>query len=332
MKYQLLFSVRVLHEYYQANDHSTFGFKVDASTQQLMKRYGLLFSNSSAGFSIYYSNEKSLALLEKLREEINLTFFMIPEDKLLLNYSSLNTVKENGYWLSNLHVTDSGQLHQEPYVGTADAVEFLSRLNQLDRDGAEKVQVKNAGDDVLFDGTLREFFTANLQNEDLSFFKIVREDGQESKYYLLNANPNQIAGVLTITLDPSSEIVNLERVTGSNYQIKIDARHVRLKYFIVNRNKPSYDHFKLYHNKQLINTTEEKTVTLGGEESYLLKTEEEFALSERYQQQLELEMSQHNGERNGKKRISLPRPEIDKIKVEEIEGEEKAYAEMYVYT
>ncbi|MEM9337605.1 MAG: hypothetical protein AAGA66_02675 [Bacteroidota bacterium] len=334
MKYQSLFSVQAFHKYYKAMGNEVFVFKIGGYTQQLIRQFGLLFNGSKSGFSVHYP-ERSIPLLENLKERTTFTFYMIPNDRLLCNYSLLNTTKRNACFLSNTSPASgtSGQLHLDQYVGSKDAVQLITDLDSLPYHGDDSIKVKDLRNEDVFEGAFGEFIADYQQWEELTYFTLTDSEGTATSYYLFNENPNPIAGIINVEIDPESEQTNLKQVLGKTYHINIDTRRVKLKYHIINRNKHDYDHFKLYYDKELLDTTEvEKAVTLSGEDSYLLKTDKEFALSDTYHEMIELEMVRNKGERNGKKRINLPRPEVDKIKVEVVEGKEQAYAEMYVYT
>jgi len=335
--YNQLFSVNYQHEYYKSKKFAGFGIEVAPQTDRLLKSYGLLVRELDAGFTILFKEEREgSSLLRKLKEQLKFTFFLTTKDRAFLNYSDiLGGFSNQGYWLSNVNenADDITLLHKGAYLSESDSVEFITSLGQIESRLVEEesLVVEDAFGEKLFEGSIDEF----KQQQELleaGYLKVKAGD-QELNFYTRAPRSKQALGVIDIIVEPAGAGKNsFEEVVGAEYKLAIDTKATTWRYNLINRDDYQYSDFKVFAGKDAvpISDAEEKTM-INGEKAYFIQTSSPIRLQERYDTGLELEMVKNETDRKIKKRINLPVPDINKVKVAMVKNQHQAYSEMYIY-
>lgn len=337
MNYEKLFSVNYFHEYYKSKVFRGFGVNAPGDTGRLMKAYGLLLREIDGGFTILYKEENNRpSELGKVRQPLKLKFLITSQDRAFLNYSQVpDTLQGYGYRLSNTAGNEENplSLHKEKFMGDSDMVLFISSVADLTAKLPEDTGIKAEDDrgNVLFEGEKKELIDHQEELQEAGYVKVTAGEHIES-YYFLPGNRQQIVGVIDITIDPSGGSHSLEAIAGSDYRATIDARPVFWRYNIINRDDYKYSEFKVWSGKTVLPTTEAaEKVMVTGEKAYFIETTSPIHLRERYDFVPELEMVKTESDRNIKKRINLPVPDINKVRVAREADAYRAYSEMYIY-
>lgn len=256
-----------------------------------------------------------------------------------MNYSNVpGDFAEYGYWLSNLNEneTDPLLIHQGAFLGEGDRVRFIASPEAIKASISDdvKVSVKNLYGDQLFEGPGAELQHELIRDQlsESGFLNVSREEGSY-KYYYKPPGTKHIVGAIDIIIDPSAtDKHNFDAVLNSDYKIAIDSRAATWRYNLINRDEYQYADFKIFSGKNIVPTKEaQEKMMINGEKGYFIETATPIRLMERYDATLELEMVKIETDRNIKKRISLPVPDVSKVKVAREADVYHAYSEMYIY-
>lgn len=344
MKFYKLFSVKFSHEYF--SDRLFDGLKVvpAAVSTGLMKSYGILQKKIGNEYILAYKDEDPVkSQLTEITGPIVLSFYIFCEDSFLLNYSDLpvETIEE-GFLLTNRYagVKENGLLHKNDFVSKEEKVFFVNSYYALERSlkaTEQDISVKvmdpvNGAKKELFQGKWKDLsahvpFSSLLES---GYFEIALGEKIIPYYAATEHAGGKLFGVLEVQLTP--ELVNAGGIT---YFARIGTKEVVWRYHLVNREPVSYKEFKLFSGKNLVPINEEVSVVLdNGENAYLLETTDPIAMAERYENFYELEFVREDlktGQVLSKKRMSLPVPEISRIKISKTNDRYKAFSDMYIY-
>ncbi|ELR71190.1 hypothetical protein C900_02994 [Fulvivirga imtechensis AK7] len=336
MRYETLLSVVYSHQYYRSGKFRGFGILPATGTERLFRSYGIIIRELEAGFTLLFKEENSgESLIRKLRQKLRFTFYIASKDRMFMNYSNIPGDLD-GYWLSNLNVngSDPSLIHQDAFLGERDRIQFVSSPADITRgmtDGSA-VDIEDMFGEQIFQGVkeeLSESYLKTLLSE--HDYLTITVNGQANRYYN-KPGVKQLVGVIDIVLDPESPGHSFDAIKGAEYKVAIDTRPTTWRYNLINRDEYKYADFKIYSGKNVVPTTaaeEKKMIT--GEKAYFIETTTPIPLKERYENALELEMVKIETDRNIKRRISLPVPDINKVKVIREADAYRAYSEMYIY-
>ena len=278
-----------------------------------------------------------------MSEPIRLTFYLTLGDGVLLNYSDIPPEVGKPYYLKNINGEGNHRLnlHSSELMSEADRLsEVLSQssLHGWSDDEVTNLQLKNAQEEVIFDGTWEEF-TQQYDDYDLrelgyAGIEINQDGNLVPSYFSIPDLPRPFA-IADFFIGPEATDYSFDKVKGANYKLSMGARSVFWKYNLVNRGSNSYTDFKMLLGKEIVPTTEATKVTLlDGSDAYQIESLEPIALKERYEEHMELEMVKNGTttiNQRIKRRVSLPAPDVQRIKMSKTDGEYKAYSEMYIY-
>lgn len=345
VRYQKLFSVDFFHTYHQSNRYNGFAIVPDAFTKQIIKSYGLLIRQVNAGVIVLYSEANDRpSLLKKLREKLKLTLYLQPSDTNLINYSDVQTDSVNSpFYLTN--VTGSGDhrttLHDGDYASDVDCVHSITSIGAL-LDFTDEIpttiKVETRAGELFFEGSWDDFVNNTLP-EDLLLQGFLKVDfngsGTPQSFYYTSSEVRNIFGIVNVFIGPADSEVSLENIQDSSYSFSLSARSVIWKYNLISRENGAYSDIKIMDGRDPLSTTPVVEVTLpNGEQAYQIESTDPILLQERYEKYLELEMVKNGSvaiSQRQKKRMSLPAPDVGRIKMSKTNDTFKAYSEMYIY-
>ncbi|MBK6265136.1 hypothetical protein JKA74_08810 [Marivirga sp. S37H4] len=340
MKYEELFAVSYHHEYYKSTRFRGFGMLASHSTERILKSYGVIIKESETGFTALFKEEKvGQSLLRNLKQRLQFRFFIVSRDRMWMNYSDIpGDLNDYGYWLTNMNdnPNDPTLLHKEEFLGQSDRVQFISSLADIQSQIADdtSVLIENMFGTVLFEGQSSELNEGIGEDySDEPGYLKATAGGEVYEYYYKPRGIKQIIGMIDIVINPSGdENHNFNAILNSQYKVNINSRATTWRYNLINRDNYKYSDFKIYSGKDIVPTTAvEEKMMVNGDKAYYIETTAPIQLKERYSSYLELEMIKVESDRNVRKRINLPVPDINKVRMAKDADVYRAYSEMYIY-
>ncbi|UII27388.1 hypothetical protein LVD15_02860 [Fulvivirga maritima] len=339
MKYEKLFSVNYFHEYYSSGKFRGVRQVLDGNTKSLLKSYGIVLRDFDSGFSLLYrESENGSSLLKNIKSPLRFCFFLIAKDTSFYNYSDISTALNEPYWLTNLGAEEQ-QLHKGDYLAGGEQVVLVSSVldikNHLNAVGSDSdISIKNLYGEVFHQRGWASIDQAefNLFLKESGYLKISTQD-QNYSFYYKPSGLKQCMAVLNIVIEPGSGGKHhFDTIKGTDYTINIASRATTWKYNLIHRDDGKYAEFKVYSGKNEVplNDVQDK-IMVTGEKAYYIETTAPIQLQERYERHMELEMVKIEAGRNVKKRMNLPTPDVNKVRMQAEQGEIRAYSEMYIY-
>lgn len=309
-QYQKWLNFQLRHEYFEQGNGQSLQFSPTEETAQTLEQFGILFREGEEGFFLLAPVGS-----EKIEEEkIKLSFGILAKDTYLLNYSALplSISPEKTYHLSNRSKA-SGD-----YITGKDQVELRSKnfvyQASLDKPllltDEEGTTLGWAIDRLTEEGLS---YQINLQDEPSGIYHLFQEEELVLRFYADDHFARQPSfGVVEFTL-PLEDSPPLPQ----SFSLKIKNRKTTWRYYLL-----------LKYQKQL----QPEDIQLSPEDypfekreiqspfsnskAILLESEKKIPLCEARIPKLELKIQ-------GKKKLTLPKPEVSSLNFEPISGSEE---------
>ena len=344
LKFLNLWSIRFSHKYFKVRSYQDFTLKPFRSTEETLRAYGLLLKNVGDTWMILYKEDNDRpSLLHNLKNPLKLVFHVFYNDGLFLNYSDVQLDNLNECFLlknSWPAVHGVASLHAGGQVSQAEKVVQVCTYQDLDRcmgagdDLEVNVMKPGSGEDILFSGSYGDFknqypFDSLLQE---GSFSVTEKDSEKPRqFYAVEQKQKKLFSIMELVLMPGS----LLSQTGLTYTATIGARLVTWRYNIIEKNQTVFDDFNIYAGKHLLNLKPVFKSSLGnGATAFVLEPADPIVLSDSYDDYYEIEFNQTDaraGKMTSKRRVGLPMPDINRIKVNKSTEGFKAYSDMYIY-
>jgi hypothetical protein len=147
----------------------------------------------------------------------------------------------------------------------------------------------------------------------------------------VEAKQKRLFSILELTLMPGESFAQ----SATKYVATIGAKQVSWRYNIIGKNQTVFDDFNIYAGKHLLDLKPVVKALLGnGSTAFVLEPAAPIVLSESYDDYYEIEFNQTDaraGKMTSKRRVGLPMPDINRIKVSKSTEGFKAYSDMYIY-
>lgn len=343
MKYLKYCRIRFSHQYFKNHLYDGLSIVPTSSCIKTMNSYGLLLKKIGSEYLLIYKEKDNKSMLTQLKEKLVLSFTVFCEDAFLLNYSGLSVNNMNeGFLLTNAIAQKSPDLllHKNEFISEEDKIVIVTGYNTLrsyvtnDTDAVVLTYLNATTNNQIefFNGIFKDLVTAISFKDLIEYGRFSFEVNTSDKIvcYALEATAKRPFGVLQLCIDPSIQLAD-----DTLYTTQIGSRQAVWRYHIVNREQVDYKDFKIFFGKNAIALKPQSQIVLGtGESAYLLETSETILLAERYENMYELEFVKSDvktGQTISKKRLSLPVPETNKIKVFKSSDGLNAYSDMYIY-
>ena len=330
------------HKYFLNQQFRGLKIKPNKFCINTMRSYDILQKEINNEYILIYKEEEQKKnLLSKLTKPLTLSFYIFCEDLLLLNYSDFTFDDMNyGFLLTNRNSKEK-TLHKEMFISDSEKILLISNYNTLNeycKSEEENIVLTindlDTGKSVeLFKGSFK-LLKSSVSFSDLieigSFEIVIGESSIATKCYAVEQTSKKLFGILELTIEPNSLTIE-----GISYTATLGSKSVVWRYHIINREQVAYKDFKIYSGKNLLPIKKEILTTTGnGEKAYLIESEEPILISDQYEDYFEVEFIKEDlktGQLLSKKRLGLPVPEVNKIKISKTKNAYEAYSDMYIY-
>ena len=344
VRFYKLWSFSFFHDYYSAQPYRGFSIVPFNSTEKKIKSFGLAIKEINGEFIVLYKEEAvRSSLLYTLEHPLKLAFYVVCNDNLFLNYSDIEVDDlSQCFFLHNLYALrdDTVYLHAGERISPEQKIALVHDYKDLDGyvDHGDDLQIYT---DITYADETAPFFKGKYADfkaqyafSDLleqGYFKVKREGkGEALSFYMAERKKNKPSGVLELTLMPGS--LPLPEIS---YRAIIGAKQVIWRYNIIEKSQSIYTDFNIYLGKHALPLKPVTKVVLGnGSSAFVLEASEPIVLREAYDSYCEVEFSQTDvkaGQLISRKRVGLPTPDINRIKISKSADGQQAYSDMYVY-
>jgi hypothetical protein len=339
LQYLKLCSVSFFHHFFSNHVYRELKMTPTVSCVKLLQENGLILKEIAGEYLLINRvEENNKSVLKVTKEPLRLSFTIHCTDNLLLNYSDLTLSDMNyGYLLTNRD-KESKNLHESSCISDKEKVLLVPNFQLLDTyifDKTEQLRLTNPDENQteIFQGTFEDLKnTLSFSNmlEKGRFNVYLGENLDPIKCYAIVPSSKKIFGVLEMDIYPEMAS-DLE----FSYSATIGSKSVFWRYHIINKEQVAYSNFKLFSGKNKVTIEEaSQTVLSTGHKAYVLETSDSITMAERYDSHYELEFVKEDiksGQVISKKRIGLPVPEINRIKISKNDSGYKAYSDMFIY-
>jgi hypothetical protein len=342
-----LWHVSFSHKYYKVQPYRGFTIVPFNTTDQKVRAYGLVLKPVNGEITVFYKEESSKpSLLYTLNTPLKLSFFVFCNDNLLLNYSDVELDDfTQCFFLSNAYASAENNqcLHPGNYLSQEQRIRLISGYNELDtyigsddssiRVSTDIIRADDKNENAIFKGKYlelkKQFSFSDLTEK--GYVNIHKDEINEYvSIYALEQKKQKLFAILELTLMPQT----LPAETMS-YSVVIGAKPVTWRYNIIEKNQTVFNDFNIYLGKHPLKLKPvTKTVLGNGAQAFVLETSEPIVLSEIYDNYYEVEFSHTDvkaGQLTSRKRVGLPVPDINRIKISKSAEGPKAYSDMYIY-
>ena len=337
--YSLLFSVKLVHNYFSDNRLSSFYISPDPTTEKLMSNLDLLLQQTADGFAIYYNSE--LLNLQKdelafLGKRLNLLLHISDQD--FFNYTflppsanSLLCFTNAGHQQSTSKISNFPPLSTNSLVSQADLYQCKGSTIYIPALPADQSHIKLTD---LFGNTIPPFqITANgMQYAQLNGMYYLYQQTAKTAIY---CNPlvctKNIQAVFELYLanpliKAPFNICGTKDHATQTFLINFDARSVFWRYNIVNKNNIIVNILSIATNNNKIKFVRQGNVNTANFPTYVFVSESAIKTQQYGMEEFNLVISEDGD--NGKKVIeSCSIPSISTLKTEE----NRDYISTYVY-
>ncbi len=346
VKFNKLFEVRLFHQYYEAITSKDLVIYPSTDTQNLLKSFGIIFKQTSEGLILLYNEDKRF-LLEKLRDELTLSFAVSIKNKYFETFSNVVPSTETKKYLFSNRQLDANQtdnqnakdqeikLHANGFVSEKNVC--LCCYNNLilkELLGDDKVLIQQNGE-TIHDGELEYGQSASrILKNGFGIYEVTTTGLEQAMLLYLPDSYNKIFGIIDLAIGGNDK--SFESTKGSVYQISFDSRQVQWNYFFISESGKSYDTVNLFAGKDQLPFSQPEVITLmNGQRAIKVQSEQLYSLKNRYTDQsftAEL-LTDTQGTLGdvGNKKLNLITPDVTRIKGKRENGSEVYYSDMYIY-
>ena len=345
VQYQVLFEVSLSHKYYSGSFSKDYEIVTTSSLLTMMKSYHLIFKKKADGFAILGKSDQ-LFLISSSKEAIKFRFGIQIKNRYFENFSKISSQEP---YMKYIFRNEVIQESMDKVLKTQDVIlhsdELLSENNfnfcllgnfQLNKVwGSELTIFNNNGN--CFEGEIDEKTQlGDLLTDDYGSYQIKSSEASEAdEIFYLEPDLKKSWGIIEISLQSSTN-TQYEKVLGSNFKIRIDARKVFWTYYFVSRNEKYFKNISVYMGKDKVNfSDEEKVILPNNQVATKITSLNTISLSKFYGKlniyaELENVNSHEFTEDGGVNKVYLPTPDIQRIKAMDVNGQTRYYSEMYI--
>lgn len=332
IRFSPLCTVTFYHRYFGLNPVDGFKLVPDSGTVKTLTSYGILLKEISGTFYLLSKEDQTKPAMDKrLTDALPLRFLLYYNDPYVFNYTDLELEEGEGFLVENKPGTDSGEiyLHQGEYLNKNDIVRFVQRSEDLSsfyKYDSEIVVENKLTSEKIFSGSFDSFLQSFSAEELFEIGRIqITTEEVSTEYFFVERMNNSCIGIVQLRIDQTACLK-----TSLKFSAKLNSRSAVWRYNLINREDFSVSDFKIFSGKNQITVQEENVVLVNGEEAHAVTTSEPLLLQNRYENLFELEYSK-SGSVTSKKRITLPVPDVSKVKVFRTQEGRRSWCDMYIY-
>ena len=345
VQYQVIFEVSLSHKYYSGPFTKDYEVIMTASLQAVMKSYQLIFKKKAEGFAILGKSDH-LFLLSSSKEAIKFRFGIQIKNRYFENFSKIRPAAPYMKYMFR------NEIYQENKDGESETQEINLHAGKLLSDSnfnfclSRNFQpFKIWGNDLTISDRNNNYFEGEI-DENTQLGQILTDDygsyqvkssqsAEEDEIFYLEPELKKSWGIVEISLQSSAD-TQFEKVIGSHFKINVDARKVFWTYYFVSSNNNYFKNISVYIGKEKIDFSEVEQVLLPNNQGATkITSQTAISLSKFYEgpkiyAELVDATPQELRELTGRRKISLPTPNIERIKAIVNNGEIRYYSEMYI--
>ena len=345
VNYLVFFEVNLYHQYYEGSFSKDYDIVVTQELKLLLNNYQLLYKKTSSGFLILCKEDK-ISLISKSKEAIKFRFGIAIKNSYFENFSKLLPDQTNAKYIFRndefqasaviKENVKSVNLHSRNFVDQNNHSPFLTPSVKLNKIGSNLLIKEKKSDLVIFDGDIYKNIAAQLFRDNYGAYRlIVKDTDEELDVFYAEEDLAKTWAIIEISLE-SSEDTSFDKVLGSTYKIRIDSRKVYWTYYFVSSSEKVHENILLFSGKQQLNfSLPEKKILQNGMVASMVTSNDPIKLEKYYKGPkiyTELEDLSTEGPKGAsyKNKITLPTPDITRIKAIAEKGGTRYYSEIYI--
>ena len=344
-QYKILFEVSLSHKYYSGPFSKDYEIVISSSIRKLMKSYQLLFKKKVDGF-IILGKSAQLFLISSSKKAIKFRFGIQVKNRYFENFSKIRPQEPYMKYIFRNEVyqeINHGQLeikevmlHSGNYLSETNFNFCLQGNFQPNKVWGNELTISDENGN-FFDGEIEEKTQlGQLLSDDYGSYQ-VKSSGvsKEDEIFYLEPDLKKSWGIIEISLQTSAN-TQFEKVLGSHYKIRLDARKVFWTYYFVSNNANHFKNISVFIGKYKLNFSDGEHVILPNNQTATkITSQNTISISKFYGEEKIYAKLEDDGSvevRGGKMltKIYLPTPDIQRIKAVEFNGETKYYSEMFI--
>lgn len=250
MHYQLLFEVRVFHEYYRTGRSADFFIEPTLACAKQLANHGLLFRPSDNGFMVFCQCSLDSVPARSLAGKVAFAFSLVARNPYLLNYSNLplDCTSSRIYRFHNLNENVAGDdlfLHAEgEYVSAADRIHIKPQFFYHSRGSTQalsQMQLLDKFDDEIARESLVPvegvvYCPIDVRGFSPGRFTLNMDGKEELVFYgdddLARKGAFGVVEIFCTSIPDSYRFVRDGKISAKVYTIRIQNRRTRWKYLI----------------------------------------------------------------------------------------------------
>jgi hypothetical protein len=344
-QYKVLFEVSLSHNFYLGSFSKDYEIVMSSSIRTMMKSYQLLFKKKADGF-IILGKSAQLFLISSSKKAIKFRFGIQVKNRYFENFSKIRPQEPYMKYLFRNEVyqeSADGQLEIQEVILHSD--NYLSETNFNFCLQGNFQPTKVWGNELTISDENGNYFEGEIEEntqlgqlliDDFGSYKVKSSHAtKEDEIFYVEPDLKKSWGIIEISFQTSAN-TQFEKVLGSHFKIKLDARKVFWTYYFVSNNENYFKNISVFLGKDKLNFSDEEQVILPNNQTATkITSQNTFSLSKFYGEEKIYAKLEDDGSvelRGGKmvNKIYLPTPDIQRIKAVVINGVTKYYSEMFI--
>ena len=220
-RYQQLFTVGVLHNYYIKLFCKDLTFVPTSKTQQIFTQYGMLLKPLENGFTVLLNtnNNTPLSKIDEDSEDNVLTFIIKSNNPYFHHISDLTFDYKEKYTFNNQtsNINDKGQklLHLSEYVGESELIKDNAKTVHEGDFGILEISLKSVDDDaygiLVGENINHQVYTIHFDcRKTLWRYYLISRNGKEyASFQILSKNEKQFTEPSPVSLVSGQEATSM---------------------------------------------------------------------------------------------------------------------------
>ena len=243
-KYQQLFTIGVIHDYYIKLFCSDLSFVPTSKTQHIFKQYGMLIRPLQNGFTVLFNtnNNTPLHKISEDSEDNILTFIIKSNNPHFHHISDLTFDYKEKYTFNNQtsNINDKGHklLHLSEHVGESEQIKDNSKPVRERDFGILEISLKSVEDDsygiVVGENINHQIYTVHFDcRKTLWRYYLIPRNGKEyTSFQILSKNerkfteptPTRLLSGQEVTAMISTEVLDLKERSNEKFRLQFSEK------------------------------------------------------------------------------------------------------------
>ena len=344
-QYKVLFEVSLSHKFYSGSFSKDYEIVMSSSILTMMKSYQLLYKKKADGF-IVLGKSAQLFLISSSKKAIKFRFGIQIKNRYFENFSKIRPQEPYMKYIFRNEVYQDkrdGQLeinevilHSGDYLSETNLNFCLPGNFQPNKVWGDKLTI--SGDNGnCFDGEIgKKTQLGQLLTDDYGSYLVKSSDAtNEDEIFYLEPDLKKSWGIIEISLQTSAN-TQFEKVLGSHFKIRLDARKVFWTYYFVSKNNNYFKNISVFIGKDKLNFSDgEKVILPNNQTATKITSQNTIPLAKFYGEEKIYAKLEDDGSVELRRdemvnKIYLPTPDIQRVKAVVINGDTRYYSEMFI--